>query len=436
MNNHNEHINYSAKDIERYLRGEMSSAEMHALEKAALDDPFLAEALEGYTDSKNREVVVAMHDLQNRLQQRAEPAAIIRMPAARRWLSIAAAVFIIAGTITTWYFLQPTTVDGIVQEKQTLNELNDSAAIQALVQSAADSTIPGSGTETETKEQAKRPTPARVAAGNKAETQQEQAATQPAPPVTLPAIKANERIETFTTPEQEEKVAKETVTNDRRGFRNLSLNKKESSLPATSRINTYVFSGTVKDSLNNGLPFLNISIPNTPLTTYTDARGGFRIITGDSTVTLRIKGVGLREKDVHLAHTDGVTEIFMEHTGNALSVGAITGYGKRSKQKPVSSSPQNLDSEELEAEPVDGWFSYEIYLQNNTQVQNVDPLQMQGTVDLLFSVDKFGTPHDFKVEHSNCPKCEKEAIRLIKQGPRWKINGTAKTAKVSLTLYF
>ena len=34
-------------DIEKYLRGELSPAEMHALEKEALKDPFLAEALEG-----------------------------------------------------------------------------------------------------------------------------------------------------------------------------------------------------------------------------------------------------------------------------------------------------------------------------------------------------------------------------------------------------
>lgn len=34
-------------DIEKYLRGELSSAERHRLEKKALSDPFLAEALEG-----------------------------------------------------------------------------------------------------------------------------------------------------------------------------------------------------------------------------------------------------------------------------------------------------------------------------------------------------------------------------------------------------
>lgn len=34
-------------DIERYLKGEMNADEMHAIEKRALHDPFLADALEG-----------------------------------------------------------------------------------------------------------------------------------------------------------------------------------------------------------------------------------------------------------------------------------------------------------------------------------------------------------------------------------------------------
>jgi hypothetical protein len=34
-------------DIRRYINGEMSPEEQHALEKKALRDPFLADALEG-----------------------------------------------------------------------------------------------------------------------------------------------------------------------------------------------------------------------------------------------------------------------------------------------------------------------------------------------------------------------------------------------------
>lgn len=48
MFNNNQHINYSKADIEKYLQGKMTNAERNALEKAALIDPFLADAIEGY----------------------------------------------------------------------------------------------------------------------------------------------------------------------------------------------------------------------------------------------------------------------------------------------------------------------------------------------------------------------------------------------------
>ena len=49
MPENNKHIKpYTAEDIQRYLNRQMTMPERHALEKAALEDPFLAEAIEGY----------------------------------------------------------------------------------------------------------------------------------------------------------------------------------------------------------------------------------------------------------------------------------------------------------------------------------------------------------------------------------------------------
>jgi hypothetical protein len=42
------HIIYSAEDIHRYFSGKMNASEMHAMEKASLEDALLAEAMEGY----------------------------------------------------------------------------------------------------------------------------------------------------------------------------------------------------------------------------------------------------------------------------------------------------------------------------------------------------------------------------------------------------
>ncbi|HVG40572.1 MAG TPA: hypothetical protein VM888_03085, partial [Chitinophagaceae bacterium] len=60
--------NYSATDIERYHNGTMSVREMHALEKAALDDPFLADALEGYTFTQTP--IADSNELEERLHTR------------------------------------------------------------------------------------------------------------------------------------------------------------------------------------------------------------------------------------------------------------------------------------------------------------------------------------------------------------------------------
>ena len=51
MSNKNPIKHFNAYDIERYHKGLLSPKERHDLEKAALDDPFLADALEGYTSA-------------------------------------------------------------------------------------------------------------------------------------------------------------------------------------------------------------------------------------------------------------------------------------------------------------------------------------------------------------------------------------------------
>ena len=85
--------NFSAADIERYHKGLMSSQEMHALEKAAMDDPFLADALEGYAVA-GVNVSNDRADLQNRLAKRTGSGRVITMPVKKRynWLRIAATV--------------------------------------------------------------------------------------------------------------------------------------------------------------------------------------------------------------------------------------------------------------------------------------------------------------------------------------------------------
>ncbi|MES1223677.1 MAG: carboxypeptidase-like regulatory domain-containing protein, partial [Bacteroidota bacterium] len=49
MSENGKHMNrYTSSDIQKYVEGKLSAQEMHEMEKAALDDPFLADAIEGF----------------------------------------------------------------------------------------------------------------------------------------------------------------------------------------------------------------------------------------------------------------------------------------------------------------------------------------------------------------------------------------------------
>ena len=98
--------NFTAADIEKYHKGLLSAKERHDLEKAALDDPFLADALEGYaTAGTNLDADLA--DLQNRLREKSQTARVIPLkPAGSRkipWLRVAALIILIFGAAVLTY---------------------------------------------------------------------------------------------------------------------------------------------------------------------------------------------------------------------------------------------------------------------------------------------------------------------------------------------
>ena len=85
-----------AKDqIAKYLKGELSPSEMHALEKRALEDPFIAEALEGFNAIEPAAIESDLSQLTTALQERTERRA---SPVIQLWrwpLRIAAGLLIL-----------------------------------------------------------------------------------------------------------------------------------------------------------------------------------------------------------------------------------------------------------------------------------------------------------------------------------------------------
>ncbi|MFL9484651.1 TonB family protein [Chitinophagaceae bacterium LWZ2-11] len=96
---------YSLTDIEKYLSGGMSASEMHELEKAALQDPFLADAIEGYSEappdlSKIHLSAIADELLANKEETKIIP---ITSPRKKRSLIAAASIIVLVGVgLITW----------------------------------------------------------------------------------------------------------------------------------------------------------------------------------------------------------------------------------------------------------------------------------------------------------------------------------------------
>ncbi|WP_212000572.1 energy transducer TonB [Chitinophaga sp. HK235] len=86
--------NVSAELIRQYLAGELNDKAMHDLERQALDDPFLADALEGYT-LHNPDQQVHQDELMARLADRVAPRKTVVRPMYTRWAAAAAILLLL-----------------------------------------------------------------------------------------------------------------------------------------------------------------------------------------------------------------------------------------------------------------------------------------------------------------------------------------------------
>ena len=78
------------------------------------------------------------------------------------------------------------------------------------------------------------------------------------------------------------------------------------------------------------------------------------------------------------------------------------------------------------------------FVANNLKAPELRNERQQATtkqVQLLFDVNPDGTLTNIKVKRSNCNQCNQEAIRILKEGPRWK-SKTGKKETTKFTVQF
>jgi|GEM_PF-3786563 hypothetical protein len=517
------HKTYTRADLVRYLQGAMSPAEMHQLEKDALDDPFLAEALEGLLDFSGPDITGQLEELdarwekeRNPLEQQPQAAAsqpatsanagatpdtdIPTIPPARSvspgkltplyqqgWFRAAAAILLLVGLgLAMNRLFNPSSLEdnGIAQTKgktqvsdsgslgdEVAGELDDSLITgisektaslpgPAGAAGAAESTPgesiaaaevpvePGKDIESMKRQQqqpgktfadvkASNPTSDDKRKADSISLQQKagQALAEAAPP---PPPQVLEEANKSKKEQANQKDIASAQGNRETSVAPANARRLKSAQPATAegRQGAYMFRGQVTDKDNRPLSFVNLRIPNGGLNTYTDAHGYYRIFSGDSAVVLELKAVGYQLKRAELNASTPDEKIVLQ----LAAAKTKTAQPRASVPEEITKLDEGMEKEEDErpdVEPADGWAAYQYYLLNNLRMP-ADALQskLHGTVELSFLVSGDGKRSGYRVEKSLSPSCDREALRLLRDGPAWVIYHSEQPLRARVTVVF
>ncbi len=457
MANDNNIKEFTALDIEKYHKGLLSPKEMHDLEKAALDDPFLADALEGYTVS-GVNVSADIADLKSRLAERTEKAKVIPLNAGGRsgipWLRAAAMFIILAGAgLLSYIFIFNKDDKEIAKVEQVKTEQQKDAGTSAMKNDpAADSNTSTATVATGKGTAATADTKNKITAGSNASETINAEVAKPAGPTDIVRQDIADAAKNLSVEEKEVKsdiaitkkkeispstpvtamkdAASGTIpaeSNDGKTRRAVTSVKKTDDLYK----NSHIFRGRVTDASNVGVPFANVTNVEDNVGTYTDAKGYFNLTSPDTILNVQVRSIGFESNNLQLRNNVLNNQVVMQDDRRSLSEMVI------SNQKPnAAARSQNNNVKLEEPEPADGWDNYDTYLANNLNVPDDFTIKQNSAaaVQVSFEVDKNGEPVNIRVEKSLCDKCDKEAIRLIKEGPKWKRN--ARKGRTTVTIPF
>src|SRR3977135_974280 len=106
MNDKENDIIYTAQDKEAYISGRLTALQMHTMEKAALDDSFLAEAMEGYGVTENDNWKDELAALKTTFENKDRQAIVVPMiKRNNNWWKVAVAVLLLGSVATISYLM-------------------------------------------------------------------------------------------------------------------------------------------------------------------------------------------------------------------------------------------------------------------------------------------------------------------------------------------
>ena len=359
-----------------YIQGLRKGKEAHRLEKESMKDPFLADAIDGYNQVEgNHEQRIEQLRIQisARSTKKRNTYAII-------W-SVAACLVIGFGISSYFLFPKetPEPVIPIIPQKEIalapIKTKTDSTPISPVSMKQADKKdIIAKSRTTISK--------------------------PPSAPITT--MPMEEETSDQTVAATDEEVIMTTGASDPESVKKMRI-AKMAVIPTND-----IIKGKVTDQKGEPLIGASVMYKGTNIGTVTDVNGEFSLLKKAENKQLTAQYIGYAPVEVPV-DTSRTMLIAMNEDQKGLSEVVVVGHGVNKKANK-DNTPQ----------PVDGKRKYLKYLKKNL-VRPTDETcaQVKGKVVLTFLVNRDGRPFHIKVKKSLCESSDKEAIRLVQEGPDW-----------------
>lgn len=377
-----------------YIRGTRKGKEAHRLQKEAMRDPFLADAMDGY-DGAGENLEQQLEVLRRRIEIKVKG----KQNHAIAW-SVAASLLL--GVCLSGYFLfqkDKLPEDALI----ALEQLQRDTVLQVLPQSPPQLPLKGEMKLAKTlQKDSVRPL-----------ISQERGVK---PAVTAKAIVSEVKeqsaaeVEMSMALSEELKLADTTIT---AGDNDLARNLQG----RVEGLKVAGIKGRVIDENGEPLVGANILVKGTSKGTTSDVNGNFTL-DADGNKEIAVNYIGYEPVTLPV-DTGKDMLIAMNESKDVLNEVVVVGYGTERK-KNFTGSVARVEPTMLQPVPVIGFKAYKKYLKKNMiRPTNEECAKLKGEVVLTFHVDKKGRPVNIKIKNSLCASADKEAIRLVEEGPDW-----------------
>ena len=387
-----------------YIQGRRKGIDAHRIEREAMQDDFLSEALEGF-ESVAGDHAAVIQQMERQIARRSQP----KDRSIIFWLSAAAGIALIIGF--GWYFLlfeSPTTpvLSEALSSVQHTDKVKQPDTMdmteQTVIQESIKAEQSGKTLQRESLPPIQSSYDMEILEDVLEESENEMVAEDAAPVTPSPPVTEEISKELQQSPVMAEASQRKVATPSK----------------ATRRIQ-----GRVIDETGEPMQGVNIVVKNRATGVLTDTEGEFALDINDDTI-IQASFLGYETQEIKPDSSQLL--IAMHEDYYQLDEVVVVGYGTRTKRDVTASVNTPEESERLTyPEPVFGNRAYRKYLRENLIIPvDGECIGVKGRVQVRFSVNKEGKPYNLRIMRKLCDAADREAMRLITEGCDWTPGNT------------